>query len=904
MKSFYKIILAISAFCVLLGGGKHVHLTQAAIVDEISISFEPGASESGYVLNPNPLGGECGLQTEGGNTYLRLLSETGNLKNVLYTTDTGWGYNSITAEFDIRFKAETGNYSADGCSFVLMNPAYSDVSTAKPTEDSIYSQTLGFGMDVYNNGGTDNPTPDMTFWWNNQAGSYLQYEYRTGDFLKAKITVDYHLADCTADLTWTFSDTSGNELAKSTQTITNILPYLNNPMFGGRTGGVATEVDIDNLHITYENTLDDNEYVWKAGTTGTFQTASNWVNEKAPTGTANVYFLGKDNVVTGSDLPTISQMNLFFSGTTTLNQTDGKVWTFNSGSMNIISGTTTVNLPRTETSPDPSMIIGGTNEQSASLNIADGTLAVNGATFIGTNNGNGTLTMTGGALNLQGKVSIAFYGSNTTGSATLSGGKMTISNGSGSNIFVIGDNGTGSLLLQGTGQVENNNALILGYASSGKGTITIASENASFVNNTTAVIGRMGTGTINLSAGLFQTTGEVRLGTHANSHGILNISGGTFTAQDSAIYAGCELGAIGEIHLSGSGTLLQCGSLRIGYGGAEETVPDKNGSGKLTVGDDARLNVRRDLMISHSQSNAISEAEFSGNSLTTASGHMIFGRRSKATVTQKENAIVRFLGGSGLVFGLAELGSSNSGTIYNMEGGLLTDEAEDGSTRAYYNNSHMIIGNEGSGTFHQTGGTVQIQNLDIKNAASVYNLAGGNLNVSGQIIRINDNAEFNFTGGTLSAGRVGFELVQEGTGNLSPGIGDGTIGTTDIDGNYFLKGGQITLDILPDMWDSILVGGNVDFGNPIELILNFDEENILAYTEPIPFLTADGTISNWSNLWMDSATDYLWNIYQDGGGLFLAVDRAAVPEPSTWLLLFGLMLGMGFWQRTQKNKDN
>lgn len=110
--------------------------------------------------------------------------------------------------------------------------------------------------------------------------------------------------------------------------------------------------------------------------------------------------------------------------------------------------------------------------------------------------------------------------------------------------------------------------------------------------------------------------------------------------------------------------------------------------------------------------------------------------------------------------------------------------------------------------------------------------AEGTLNLSGATLKadtIDDGvgtAHFNFTDGVLSVGTFGFDLVQDG-GTLAPGS---SVGTTLIEGDYTLNAGELSLELdgragpgVAGGHDQLIVQGDVTLaGGTLELLLGFD----------------------------------------------------------------------------------
>ncbi|MEW6331949.1 MAG: hypothetical protein AB1560_10855, partial [Pseudomonadota bacterium] len=125
--------------------------------------------------------------------------------------------------------------------------------------------------------------------------------------------------------------------------------------------------------------------------------------------------------------------------------------------------------------------------------------------------------------------------------------------------------------------------------------------------------------------------------------------------------------------------------------------------------------------------------------------------------------------------------------------------------------NYVLLGDDGTGIFNQTGGTHAVNRLTTGGIGTgVYNLSAGSLTADIEIISEYKNGTFNQTGGTHNAGsiRIG-ELGGHGIYNLSAGslsIGSLTLGINwDVVGTFNQTGGTHT------------VGGLVlgDFGNGI-----------------------------------------------------------------------------------------
>ena len=99
--------------------------------------------------------------------------------------------------------------------------------------------------------------------------------------------------------------------------------------------------------------------------------------------------------------------------------------------------------------------------------------------------------------------------------------------------------------------------------------------------------------------------------------------------------------------------------------------------------------------------------------------------------------------------------------------------------------------NSAKNVFNQTGGEVNITGKGLKINDGAYKLSGGTLNADS--ITTTGAGSFLFTGGTLNAGTVTGLLTQAG-GTISP-AGVGTIGTTTLMRGYTMNGGSYQIDI-------------------------------------------------------------------------------------------------------------
>lgn len=144
--------------------------------------------------------------------------------------------------------------------------------------------------------------------------------------------------------------------------------------------------------------------------------------------------------------------------------------------------------------------------------------------------GTGVINQSGGTVNLTGGYpSIGrFPGAN--GTVNISGGSFNQLNSS--TILIVGEQGTGTLNVSGTGAVNVMNRLGVGWndATAGIGTVNLTNGVISVTNNVTIGDGASGAGTVNLYGGTMSTRQVITAG----GTSYLNFYGGTLQAMPNA----------------------------------------------------------------------------------------------------------------------------------------------------------------------------------------------------------------------------------------------------------------------------------------------------------------------------------------------------------------------------------
>ena len=167
----------------------------------------------------------------------------------------------------------------------------------------------------------------------------------------------------------------------------------------------------------------------------------------------------------------------------------------------------------------------------------------------------GTLEMSGGSWNSStygGSRALNIgVASGDNGTFTISGGTLNLSAGSAANGFMVGDSGTGTFNQTGGTVTVGSSGIWIGDAStSATGTLNLSGGTLTSTNGTT-VLATRGTGTINISSTAAVTFSTLQMGHSAggSSTAVLNLNGGTLTANAITLAAGT-----GRVYFNG-GTL-------------------------------------------------------------------------------------------------------------------------------------------------------------------------------------------------------------------------------------------------------------------------------------------------------------------------------------------------------------
>ncbi len=383
-------------------------------------------------------------------------------------------------------------------------------------------------------------------------------------------------------------------------------------------------------------------------------------------------------------------------------------WAVSAGDWSVASNWGGSLLP---TSSGTAYVVNGGTVNVTQLGETCGTLS------LGNSAGSGSVQMTAGSLSANAQ----YVGDSGAGAFTQTGG--TISLGAFSNVYI------GSLYL------GNSSGASGVYSLGGSGQLWAGAEN----------VGYSGSGSFVQSGGT--NSGGIYLGTNVGSLGVYNLTGGQVSAS-SFEYIGqsgtgvfIQTGGInGSNSLAVGNNLQSSGTYSLGGGfvfGASETVGGAsngafnqwggtNGIGTLYLG---------------SGSASVGIYNLSGSGLMTYRGtpeQLYLGYSGSGTFNQS--------GGTNDFSSDGELYLGWSGTgIYNLSSGLLTGGGFGGGGE--------YVGYGGTGTFNQSGGTnTTYGGVSLGGSSGTYNLTGGLLVIS-SLTQGSGLAAFNFSGGTLQAGR-------------------------------------------------------------------------------------------------------------------------------------------------------
>lgn len=387
-------------------------------------------------------------------------------------------------------------------------------------------------------------------------------------------------------------------------------------------------------------------------------------------------------------------------------------------------------------------------------------------------------------------------------------------------------NGSGSVIVAGTGTLNNTGTLWIGQTAGSEGnfyqrggtvqtdTVYLAgAADASGVYEMTGgtlnlgsylVVGHSGPG-IFLQAGgtVNQTVNNTILGDVSGSHGSLyELSGGTLNANVLSIADKADTTATFQV--LDSGVLNTAGTTYVGT----------NGVGLLSLAGTETNRIRNNLqvgqnagavgMVQHSSgtltvdnwlvvgenTGATGTYEISGDAVLNVGGqYFMVGRNGKGTFTQSGNSVVNFNGSGRLM--ICDF-SNAAGSAYVMNGGTLNVNGGKllavgkGAAGEFVHNGGTVnatgdlsLAESGTGTYRLNGGTLNVtDNMVYGTGTGSFELNGGTLNLAGNVTNgggrgdfLFDSGTFNFTGTSIDVD--GFRMGTAGSANPTFALGTG-----------------------------------------------------------------------------------------------------------------------------------
>ncbi|MDR0534527.1 MAG: autotransporter-associated beta strand repeat-containing protein [Verrucomicrobiales bacterium] len=453
--------------------------------------------------------------------------------------------------------------------------------------------------------------------------------------------------------------------------------------------------------------------------------------------------------VTGSAGSTLLLNGGTLNGSTSNSwQLDGLV-DASTGSARISYGSAAINIGNTGT--DARMLLGG-----KSVLVGSGIASIGNAA-----GSNGSVTVSGSAFwNDGNQIRVGYSGTGSldiiqSGSVTgadtrlgyLAGGSGTLHVGDNAYLSTqqlhVGENGKGSLTVDGNGRVVVNTGFIIGQFAGSQGSVTISDNGQITLSNFGSYIGASGSGSLTISgSGKLNTAAEGAIGWQATGSG-------TVVVQDNGSW---QLGSQLLVGGAGVGNLLISGSGKVtnlaGYIGGDDEV--SGGTGAVTVNGFATWQNNDSLYIG-----------YNGSGTLTIAG--------SGTV----NAPAVYFGANGGNGALNLNGGILSTGVMARTGGSGTATFNSGTLRATGNNASFITGfASGALNIANGGAFIDSQNFNIGVAANngftgvgvLTKLGSGTLTLNGTS---------NYSGGTqVEAGSL---VLATAANSSTAAIGSGTL---------------------------------------------------------------------------------------------------------------------------------
>ncbi len=501
----------------------------------------------------------------------------------------------------------------------------------------------------------------------------------------------------------------------------------------------------NNLNLVYTTNYVASADSTYTGGAGNWSTSGNWSGSVVAINGNALIFSGTGGGVTSNDLTLDPIPSLTFSAAAGAYTLNGNALTFGvNGILNSSAVTQTIGLNLTQSANSSVTATGGALVINGSLDNADYTLSLTGASDLTTASllGAGAITKSGdGTLTLNGTVATNTF--NVSQGTLLLGAADRLAN-------TATLTGSGSATINLGGYTDT----IATYNQSGTATLTNGTLTAANYNLTGGTIsGNLGDGTLTAASGTTTLSGSIGATT-------VTVSGGTLSTS-----AANRLADTATINLS-SGTLTL---------GGNDTVGALSLSGGTLSGTSYVLTAA-----TYALTGGTVNAQLGAGAITVTTGTTTLGSsgRLNSTATLAINSGTLSLGGNETVSTLTLAGGTLSGT------GTLT-------ATTYDLNSGTLSANLGAGTLNLNA----TQTLSVTSSATVVNVTAGTITL-GSANRFTGTPAVTLTAGTtLNLGGNQTIGSLAGTGSLANAVASSILTTggantsTDFGGTLSGVGG-------------------------------------------------------------------------------------------------------------------
>ncbi|MDO4551488.1 MAG: autotransporter-associated beta strand repeat-containing protein [Planctomycetia bacterium] len=801
-----------------------------------------GATDTSFIVN----GGTLNYTHETRTRHLNLRTSaselnTGTINAQIFTVGAG-------SDGTASYKQTGGNMTTTGAftlaggntNSVTLSGGTFNVSTfTKSTTDSSFtfsggtlqtnSITLATGDTLNQQGGT------LVTGYGGLGNLAITGNYTLNTGATLKLTGSFTVSG-TATLNGEIDASAFNAIPRETGAVVNLMTagtlagtYT---VTGLSTDWTTSRTDDKSLVGTYSGPDTVNLYWENNATENPYTNAANWK------------FSNNDYLTVGlGDDPYASMRHLHVEATPTngVNLGDG------TGNTKILGGTLTVGNGNAASTVTAYVYRPGQIDLFGTLNVnTNGTFrTTSGAINIGTGDGAGVAVVNGGTLISAGNLNV---GANATTGADSS---LTIKDGTVTASAQLNVNNGSTLNLEGgslaaTGTTGNNH-------------LTVTSE-------------------MNVSGGTLTTSNRLQM----NNGGVLNITGGEINAN-GAFYTGLDRG-VGTVNQS-SGTVSVVGQFAIGWGNGKGIYNLSGGT--LTTTGDASV---------WGQSSSTSEFNMTGGT-ANFNGNYIYTPLNGTALTGTSFVIGAHsnttLDGSATKFDLHAGTVTTTGNVYTDRGSTLNISKDDDNSKG---DGVMNIGGAlrlagastvnlssgtlsatngmeigftgGSSTFNMTGGTANLNSLNVKNGSTVNLSGSGELNVTlNMLLGYGSAGTFNMSGGTAN-----LKLLR---------VGDYTVG---VNATLTVSGG--TMNITDDLQTSLNAPSTVTISettSDVPTVVNAGRVLLGASgTDATTFTLSGGTLNiGAGGIITDASYTGTYTLNLNGGTLGTLVD-GETSVPASW----------------------